>query len=96
MAKDRQGNVVGPWRDEFDAMAKKTCVRQLAKFMPKGTDLATALAVDDTVRVDLDPRTSPEYVAQHVERSAPPETVHVGEVIDDATDPWPAEGGEQA
>lgn len=95
MAKNRNGEVVGPWKTEFDAMAMKTCIRQLSKFMPKGTDLATALAVDDTVRVDIDPRSRPEYVAQHVDRDAPPETVHVGEVVDAPTDepaPWDEEG----
>ena len=82
MAKKRDGSVVGPWASEFDAMAKKTCVRQLAKFMPKGTDLATALAADDTVRVDLSPTASPEHVSVHPERQESPETVHVGDVLD--------------
>ena len=95
MAKKRDGSVVGPWKSEFDAMAMKTCVRQLAKFMPKGTDLATALAVDDSVRVDITPTTSPEYVSSHPERQESPETVHVGEVVED----YPfaqAEAGESA
>ena len=95
MAKKRDGSVVGPWKSEFDAMAMKTCVRQLAKFMPKGTDLATALAVDDSVRVDITPTTSPEYVSSHPERQESPETVHVGDVLD--ADPFAqAEAGESA
>ena len=83
MAKNKEGTVFGPWKSEFDAMAKKTCVRQLAKFMPKGTDLATALAVDDSVRVDIDPSSRPEYSSSHPERSDAAETVHVGEVGED-------------
>lgn len=55
----------GPWADNFEAMAKKTCVRQLSKLMPKGTDLATALAVDDSVRIDLTPDADPVHVSEH-------------------------------
>lgn len=45
----------GPWVDHFEAMAHKTCVRQLAKWMPKDTELAQAISVDESVRVDLSP-----------------------------------------
>ena len=79
MAKTKDGNVVGPWKTEFDAMAKKTCVRQLSKFMPKGTDLAVALSIDDTVRVDLDPHMPAELVSTHPERDETPATVHLEE-----------------
>jgi recombination protein RecT len=79
MARDRQGNVVGPWKDHFDAMAQKTCFRQLSKYVPKGTDLATALAVDDTIRVDLTPTADPTHVSQHLEIEGGEETEHVGD-----------------
>lgn len=54
----------GPWKDHFEAMALKTTVRQLAKWLPKSTELATALAADDGVRVDLAPAAVdyPEHV----------------------------------
>lgn len=55
-AKSREGTIFGPWATEFEGMAHKTCVRQLSKWMPKSTDLATAIAADETIRVDLDPR----------------------------------------
>ena len=45
----------GPWVDNFEAMAHKTCVRQLSKWMPKSTELATAISADESVRVDLTP-----------------------------------------
>lgn len=45
----------GPWVDNFEAMAHKTCVRQLSKWMPKSTELATAISADESVRVDLAP-----------------------------------------
>lgn len=52
-SKSRDGRIFGPWADNFEAMARKTCVRQLAKWMPASTDLATAIAADESVRVDL-------------------------------------------
>lgn len=73
----------GPWKSEFDAMAMKTCIRQLSKMMPKGTDLAAALDADDSVRVDVDPNNRPEYVSEHPERPEPEQSVHVGEVVDE-------------
>lgn len=46
----------GPWRDHFESMAHKTCVRALFKYMPRGTDLLShAIAADESVRVDLSP-----------------------------------------
>ena len=64
----------GPWRTDFDAMALKTTVRQLAKWLPKSTDLATALSVDEGVRVDLAPAS-----IDHTEHAE-------GEVVDDMDD----------
>lgn len=52
----------GPWVTEFDAMGMKTCVRQLAKFMPKSTELtalAQGLAVDEGVRLNYSPNADP-------------------------------------
>ncbi|MBF6393850.1 recombination protein RecT [Nocardia farcinica] len=45
----------GPWKDNFESMAHKTCVRQLAKWMPKSTEFARAIEHDEAVRVDLTP-----------------------------------------
>lgn len=69
-AKNKQGEVFGPWADNFDAMAHKTCVRQLAKWMPSSTDLDRGIAADETVRVDLS-ESALDY-PQHVD----------GEVVD--------------
>ncbi|MET8430060.1 recombination protein RecT [Nocardia sp. NPDC004860] len=54
-AKTKEGKVFGPWIDNFEGMAHKTCVRQLAKWMPKSTDLARAIEHDEAVRIDLSP-----------------------------------------
>lgn len=90
MAKDRSGNVVGPWKTEFDQMAKKSCLRQLSKLMPKNTDLATAIDVDDTVRIDLTPDSDPAHVSHHIEQPAAEQTASA---IEDAE--IDTTGGEQ-
>lgn len=75
-AKSKEGNVFGPWKDEFEGMAHKTCLRQLSKWMPKSTELALAVENDGAVRVDLTP--AAVETPQHIE----------GEIVDEAqTDP---------
>lgn len=76
MAKDRHGRIVGPWRDDFDAMACKTVFLRLAKWMPKSTELATAIETDGTVRVDL---SADNGAILHGER---PAAAIDGEVVD--------------
>lgn len=72
-AKDRNGKVFGPWVEHFEGMAHKTCVRQLSKYMPKSTELAQALEVDEGFRVDASRLVDPAEVTEHVME---------GEVID--------------
>ncbi|MFM9368091.1 recombinase RecT [Streptomyces sp. Da 82-17] len=43
----------GPWATDYDAMARKTCIRQLFKLLPKSAELARAVAHDGTVRRDV-------------------------------------------
>lgn len=43
----------GPWKTDYDAMAKKTCVRQLFKLLPKSPELDQAETQDGNVRTDL-------------------------------------------
>lgn len=47
-AKDK-----GPWVTDYNEMAKKSCLRQLWKWMPKDSTIAMALAADDVVRDDF-------------------------------------------
>lgn len=61
-SKLKDGTIIGPWRDHFDAMAAKSCLKQLSKFMPKGRELSIAMAADEGVRVDLNPNMSPDEV----------------------------------
>lgn len=53
--RNKNGQITGPWVNHFESMALKTTLKQLAKWMPKSTELATAIAVDETVRVDVTP-----------------------------------------
>lgn len=57
MAKTKDGRIVGPWRDNFESMALKTCIRALSRYMPQATELNQAIAADETIRVDssIDP-----------------------------------------
>ena len=60
--RNKQGQIVGPWVDNFDAQGMKTCIRLLAKFMPKTADFAEAVAVDGGLRVDANPTMPPSDV----------------------------------
>lgn len=68
----------GPWKTDYDAMARKTCLRQMFKLLPKSPELVRALAQDEAVRTGLTENSIdiiPEYpdaVPGEVERDDPP------------------------
>lgn len=64
----KQRTIVGPWRDNFDAMAQKTAFLKLAKWMPKTPELDAAIAADGSVRVDLQPNLD---AIHHADRPEP-------------------------
>jgi recombination protein RecT len=74
-ARTKEGRVFGPWVDNFEGMAHKTCIRQLSKYMPKSTEFAVALAADEGVRVDLRPTVDAAEATEY--------PVFEGEVVDD-------------
>lgn len=39
----------GPWATDFDEMAKKTCAKQLFKWLPKSTEMAHAIERDEAI-----------------------------------------------
>jgi len=45
-ARSRAGSS-GPWVTDYEAMAKKTVVRRLCKYLPKSVELATAIRMDE-------------------------------------------------
>lgn len=46
-----------PWDDWYEAMAIKTAVRKLAKFMPQSPEFARALEADDAKAMTINPAT---------------------------------------
>lgn len=65
MAK-KNGVVVGPWKDHFDAMALKTVWLRLARWGPKTPEISSAMAADDKV-IDMDPSSFELSTAQYDE-----------------------------
>lgn len=53
-----------PWDTDYQAMALKTAVRQLFKWLPKSVEMATAAVVDDSPRVVPSFETMPVLAAQ--------------------------------
>ena len=39
----------GPWQTDFEAMAKKSCLRQVLKYAPMSTDVDRAVDTDEKV-----------------------------------------------
>lgn len=91
MAKTKEGKIVGPWVDNFEGMALKTCVRQLSKWMPKSTDYASAIEADGTVRVDVTPN---KDAMLHGER--PDDAIDGEFTVDDTPSGETAANGETA
>lgn len=58
----------GPWVSDYDAMAKKTCIRQLAKFIPQSAQLMQALAVDADPELEAGPGNPPVPPGTSVEQ----------------------------
>lgn len=88
-AQNREGKVFGPWADHFEGMAHKTMVRQLAKWMPKSTEMATALSIDEGVRSTYDPTQDAASTTHHYV------DVVTGELVDDETPPPPEGDGSE-
>jgi len=45
----------GPWKTDFEEMAKKTVVRRCAKYLPMSTELVRALEVEDAAETGTEP-----------------------------------------
>ncbi len=65
----------GPWKTDYDAMARKTCLRQLFKLLPRSPELSRALTQDEAVRTDM------SEAGLDIEQEYP--DALAGEVVDD-------------
>lgn len=69
--KNKAGNTVGPWVSDYEPMARKTCLLRLAAWLPKSTEMAYAVEVDNGVRTNVDPSASLAEVTHHYEQVPP-------------------------
>ncbi|HUY47878.1 MAG TPA: recombination protein RecT [Streptosporangiaceae bacterium] len=77
----------GPWATDYDAMARKTCLRQLFKLLPRSPELSQALAQDEAVRTDLSAEAL-DMVSEYPDAVA-------GEVVRDEPDAAPRQEEEE-
>src|SRR5699024_2528949 len=42
-----------PWKSDFDAMAKKTVLKDVLKYAPKSIEFARAYEADETIKKDI-------------------------------------------
>jgi recombination protein RecT len=57
----------GPWKTQFNEMGEKTMSRDVSKYVPQATALQAAVAVDESVRMNLDVDTPPAEAATFVD-----------------------------
>ncbi|AWN02655.1 RecT-like DNA pairing protein [Mycobacterium phage Xavia] len=74
----------GPWVTDWEAMAKKTAVKQLSKWLPASAELNSALTLDGTVRTDIGPLVDvkPDYVDGEIDDNAAAEPADVPDDAD--------------
>lgn len=81
----------GPWVTDWEAMAKKTVVRQLAKWLPLSPEFAAATSLDGSVRTDIGPLldVQPTFIDGEVDDTTP--LVEAAGDVSDAAETVPAD-----
>src|SRR5262249_30515387 len=80
----------GPWKSEFDEMAKKTCLRKLCKYLPASVESQVACALDEQQETEIPQQFAPQepLELQPVnEKAEPPEEAPLGEAKARMTQP---------
>lgn len=88
----------GPWATDYDAMAKKTCVRRLFNYLPTSVEMQQALSQDGQVRLDIKADAldePPAYIEGQIVDTDDAGLVDAGtgEVVDADVEPPSGEGG---
>jgi recombination protein RecT len=78
---NKSGNIVGPWVSDYEAMARKTCLLRLAAWLPKSTEMAYAIEVDNGVRTNVDPSASLTEVTHRYEQVTDPDEAGAGGTV---------------
>lgn len=81
----------GPWVTDPVAMSRKTVIRQLATWLPQSVQLASALAVDESVPTELHRDMASEFAGRPIEIEA---VEHTGTKNPDSPE-TPADQGEE-
>ncbi|MBP2477647.1 recombination protein RecT [Crossiella equi] len=74
--RTKSGKIIGPWVQEFDAMARKTPLRLVLANVPAESamqPLATALTIDGRLRLDASPDADPATVSHRISAPAEPD-----------------------
>jgi recombination protein RecT len=82
----------GPWVTDWEAMARKTAVRQLAKWLPMATTLTRAIVAEGSVRTELDAEVLDTFDAEQLDEPPAEQAPEPGEpdqAKPDTTDPAP-------
>jgi len=69
----------GPWKTEFDEMAKKTCLRKLCKYLPASVESQVACALDEEHESGVPQQFAPEVPLELHPAALPPEEADTGE-----------------
>ena len=62
----------GPWNSDYEAMAKKTVVRQLCKYLPTSVELQSAVIIDE-----VNERGESQQNGQYIDFEDIPETAYI-------------------
>ncbi len=100
-SKTKDGELFGPWSDHFDAMAKKTCIKEMVKYMPISIEIQEALAQDEAVvKLNANNNGMNELDMFTVDYSVIPATAEQPDTepvpVKEAPPPTPAVQGEEA
>lgn len=80
--QQKEGQLTGVWRDNFDSMAKKTVIRELIKFLPMSIEYQEKFSTDEKVIKKVNPEDQDNiFDMEYVDPEAPPVDQEPGEPV---------------